>query len=715
MNITDILLAKNCPYSVIDVVPLDVIPFFETLLQRQYPLDRQLRDDCLLWRTWSTSRFCGELRKAVPDTAVARPNSASSFNELIAKLPVYFDLEDPAFELALDEQLRAICAAFPDKTKENELVATKLLISRLPDQPINWQSILFRDIGNRKVGSIDTVSDFRFIWLAQLECLRNKAQDMRDIGWTLIGSDNTKQVPDKVIRKRHPPPSDDQPRSKKPATTVDTVTCTGCGRANHMLETCHFKETKFFNTTDQPYHKSAVYKLLRQQYPTATVAPSKVTEDKLRKSPTRYGDASTSNTKKTKKQKGILVPDSIYFTTITNNKLNTDFISVAISHVSQSLELPTNELKTLLDTGSLAGDFIAKRCVLNLKLESLIVTSKKRIVCSGLDNKCYDISNSIALHVFYFSEKLNKIVHIDINAIILESSPIDLIIGRNTLRQHQLFDQMPSQLKLQSIGLASQGLAGIFPDKVANDCGYNSCVGSQPSLETQNDNLQTKVDYITATKTQHYLASLVTQSETLATIATAADDELDEHETSTFAPWLPTISSDPIASLHIAGDEDLQSKIRSLCLDFVDIFSNELPSAPARIPPFDLVVDDSKWHTPRNRAPPRPQSTSNHADIVRQIKVLEEQGIIEKSQSAYYSQVLMVPKPDGSKRLCVDYRSLNDCTTDASWPIPNIPEMFRRIALQNPTIFGLMDLTQGYHQAPLTQSAKIYTAFILFC
>ena len=167
--------------------------------------------------------------------------------------------------------------------------------------------------------------------------------------------------------------------------------------------------------------------------------------------------------------------------------------------------------------------------------------------------------------------------------------------------------------------------------------------------------------------------------------------------------------------MHIAGDEYLQAKIRSLCLDFVDIFSNELPSAPARISPLDLVVDDSKWQTPRNRAPPRPQSASNHADIVRQIKVLEEQGIIEKSQSAYYSQVLMVPKPDGSKRLCVDYRSLNDCTTDASWPIPNIPEMFCRMALQKPTIFGLMDLTQGYHQAPLTQSAKIYTAFTLFC
>ena len=44
------------------------------------------------------------------------------------------------------------------------------------------------------------------------------------------------------------------PFAMNTATTVDTVTCTGCGRANHMLDTCHFKETKFFNATDQPYN-----------------------------------------------------------------------------------------------------------------------------------------------------------------------------------------------------------------------------------------------------------------------------------------------------------------------------------------------------------------------------------------------------------------------------------------------------------------------------
>ena len=57
----------------------------------------------------------------------------------------------------------------------------------------------------------------------------------------------------------------------------------------------------------------------------------------------------------------------------------------------------------------------------------------------------------------------------------------------------------------------------------------------------------------------------------------------------------------------------------------------------------------------------------------------------------------MVSKPDGTSRMCVDFRSLNACTLDVSWPIPNIIEMLRGIGAQYPTIFGVMDLTQGYH------------------
>ena len=62
--------------------------------------------------------------------------------------------------------------------------------------------------------------------------------------------------------------------------------------------------------------------------------------------------------------------------------------------------------------------------------------------------------------------------------------------------------------------------------------------------------------------------------------------------------------------------------------------------------------------------------------------------------------------------MCVDYRALNDCTPDASWPIPNIAEMLRRIGSRKPKFFGIMNLTQGYHHAPLSNITKAYTVFI---
>ena len=100
----------------------------------------------------------------------------------------------------------------------------------------------------------------------------------------------------------------------------------------------------------------------------------------------------------------------------------------------------------MLDSGSLAGDFIAKRVVSQLKVEHHVVSNKSRTVCSGLDSKCYDISNILALYVFYFNELLKNVAYFKINANILES-PIDLLIGRKTIKKFDLFNQGPSQLK----------------------------------------------------------------------------------------------------------------------------------------------------------------------------------------------------------------------------------------------------------------------------
>ena len=41
--------------------------------------------------------------------------------------------------------------------------------------------------------------------------------------------------------------------------------------------------------------------------------------------------------------------------------------------------------------------------------------------------------------------------------------------------------------------------------------------------------------------------------------------------------------------------------------------------------------------------------------------------------------------------------------------------MFVRLGTHKSNIFGIMDLTQAYHQAPLSLAAKVFTAFIAFC
>ena len=47
--------------------------------------------------------------------------------------------------------------------------------------------------------------------------------------------------------------------------------------------------------------------------------------------------------------------------------------------------------------------------------------------------------------------------------------------------------------------------------------------------------------------------------------------------------------------MRLSGDEDLQSRLRTLRTEFADIFSNDLPKDPADIPPSNLIVDDTKW------------------------------------------------------------------------------------------------------------------------
>ena len=88
---------------------------------------------------------------------------------------------------------------------------------------------------------------------------------------------------------------------------------------------------------------------------------------------------------------------------------------------------------------------MARRVVDRFNIKPVINSAAKLSVCSGLDNTCYDISKSVIISVNYLNERLNKISTFEIKAVIVENSPLDLIIGRATIKKLSLVHDVPSQ------------------------------------------------------------------------------------------------------------------------------------------------------------------------------------------------------------------------------------------------------------------------------
>ena len=387
----------------------------------------------------------------------------------------------------------------------------------------------------------------------------------------------------------------------------------------------------------------------------------------------------------------------------------------------------------LFDTGSDAN-FVSKQFVTNYKLQVHDCQTVKTVKTIHGETRLNEYVNILDLQIVYKNNIVNvrnKIFYI------VSDLPFPILIGLPLIREYDLTTRFKSYFTSQSERYHRSELSRVaFNDYLNRHIHklYNATLHnidrstSEPGKGVQLGQLHQQHPGPTQTGNEvpKVHGQIINSQDILA--REIDNDHIDEVVTD---PWtdyfnesqdkyknetqrLRSMADNIIKNkYHIAGSPSQVAAIQKVLNKYTDVFRETISNTPAKIPPFEINVNKKEWEKLKcNKGYVRPQWSAKMTAIKQFIDQAARDNLIDSSQASHFSQVLLTPKTNGDWRFCIDYRALNTVSEGQGWPIPNIKSMLQRIGDVKPEIFAVMDLTSGYHQAPLSKASQEYTAFI---
>lgn len=281
-------------------------------------------------------------------------------------------------------------------------------------------------------------------------------------------------------------------------------------------------------------------------------------------------------------------------------------------------------------------------------------------------------------------------VRVNVDFIVLQNIPFDLVIGRPTLKRLGAVLDFPAEV----VQLSYKGKEARLPM-------ISEYV--QPRQLTGDTNSE---DFTSESENEaEELAADEESEEEQPVLMLLEDLDLNASE-SKVAQNNSELALDLRRKLtHLESEEAI--KISRTMLQTNVIASSLLDLGPADVPvqhEFELTDDRPIYHTARRMAP-------KHNEIVRkELDGMLKAKIVTPEVSAWSFPVVIATKKDGKPRFCVDYRMLNQRMRADSFPLPKIQKIFDELA--GGAVFSTLDFFSGSWQIRMSNRCKAKTTFV---